>query len=129
MGMKANSGYFSRTAGALKYKLKIQFFGIKETISKLPVNPKTLLNNGWKETTHPNAAKTGKHLEFTQNKTNLVVKFDKGDPNENGFKSKDHYHVVNPNATGNKDLYLDKNGKPTKKGSKASHIIVKSGRK
>lgn len=29
MGMKANSGYFSKTAGALKHKLNIQYFASK----------------------------------------------------------------------------------------------------
>lgn len=30
MGMKANSGYFSKTSGAFKHSLDIQFFGLKQ---------------------------------------------------------------------------------------------------
>ena len=29
MGMKGNSGYFSGTSGSMKYKLDIQYFGLK----------------------------------------------------------------------------------------------------
>ena len=129
MGMKANSNNFYGTKGSYKYKLDIQKFGIKETISSLPANPKKLLNDGWKETTHPEMAKTGRHFEFIQDKTNLKIRFDRGEPNKNGFAGRDHYHVYNPKATGNKDLYLDKNGKPVKHGSRESHIFANGGKK
>ena len=40
-----------------------------------------------------------------------------------GYGGKDHYHVLNPNSTGKHDYYLDKDGNPVPKNSKASHII------
>lgn len=32
------------------------------------------------------------------------------------------YHWYNPNVTGKRDMYLDKNGKPCGRGSKGSHL-------
>lgn len=46
-----------------------------------------------------------------------------------GDKGKDHYHIFNPNATSNKDLYLDENGNPVSKGLAKSHILPKGGKK
>ena len=59
--------------------------------------------------------------------TNLDIRFDKGDPTKNGFAAKDHYHVENPNKTGKMDAYLDIDGNPVPKGSKASHIFPNGG--
>jgi hypothetical protein len=45
MGMKANSGHFSGTKGSLKYKLEIQYFGIKskyKTIGSFLKRPSNL---------------------------------------------------------------------------------------
>ncbi len=33
-----------------------------------------------------------------------------------------HYHIYNPNAISNKDLYLDNNGNSVRKGHTKSHI-------
>lgn len=57
--------------------------------------------------------------------TGLKIRFDEKVNGAKGFKGKNHYHILNPNVTGNKDLYLDKNGNPVNKGSKASHILPK----
>ena len=56
------------------------------------------------------------------NKDGLKVRYDKGDPSQGGYGGKDHYHVLNPNSTGKHDYYLDKDGNPVPKNSKASHI-------
>jgi hypothetical protein len=55
--------------------------------------------------------------------TGLKVRFDKGVASTSGYGGKDHYHVLNPNSTGKHDYYLDKDGNPVPKNSKASHII------
>lgn len=60
-------------------------------------------------------------------KTKHRLRFDKGDKSKTGFKTTDHYHVYNPNATSNKDLYLNSNGKPVKHGLKQSHLFPKRG--
>jgi len=90
--------------------------------STLPKNPNKLLKNGWVDITHPDAKKTG-HMELQESSTGLKIGFDKGKPGSNGFSGKDHYHIFNPDATGNHNLYLDKNGDPVRKGSKSSHIL------
>ena len=51
------------------------------------------------------------------------MRYDKKVPGAPGFAGKNHYHIYNPNATGNKDLYLDKNGNPIRKGHAKSHIL------
>jgi len=88
----------------------------------LPAKPGDLLAQGWKETTHPEAAKMG-HRTFENPKTGEVVRFDKGRPGETGFEGQDHYHRMNPNSTGNRDKYLDLNGNPVARGSNPSHIF------
>lgn len=92
--------------------------------SSLPKSYKTLLKSGWVDISDPRQAAHG-HYELRESSTGLRIRFDKGVPGANGFKGKDHYHIYNPNATGNKDLYLDINGNPTRKNSKASHILPK----
>ena len=61
--------------------------------------------------------------------TGLRIRFDEAKPGEKGYARKNHYHILNPNATGSKDLYLDKDGNPVAKNSKASHILPKKGKK
>ncbi|MCB2262169.1 MAG: hypothetical protein LGR52_04415 [Candidatus Thiosymbion ectosymbiont of Robbea hypermnestra] len=96
----------------------------KEKPEELPKNPDDLLDEGYEETTHPEARKKGKR-EFLNPKTGDKVRFEKGDPNKTGWKGKDHWHRYNPNATGKRDLMLDKNGNPAPKGSNTSHIEPK----
>lgn len=90
--------------------------------SSLPKNPDSLLKNGWEDISHPDG-KTNGHFLLKESSTGLKIGFDKGVPGESGFKGKDHYHMYNPDATGNRDLYLDKNGNPVRKGSSKSHIL------
>lgn len=61
----------------------------------------------------------------THKKNGITVRFDKGNPNLGGFFGKDHYHILNPNATAKHDYYLDAFGNPAPKNSKASHISIR----
>ena len=90
----------------------------------LPNDPKPLLDDTWQDIT-PAAAKGKGHMLLQDEETGLRIRFDEGEPGANGFKGKNHYHILNPDATGNSDLYLDKNGNPVRKGSKQSHILPK----
>jgi len=92
-------------------------------IPDLPANPDDLLQQGWEEISRPEAAAQG-HRTFRNKETGLVVRADEGEPGEPRNRGKDHYHVYNPNSTGNKrDLYLDKSGRPVSRGSDPSHIL------
>ena len=82
-----------------------------------------LLIRGWIDITDPRMTANTNMKEFTDPVTNLRVRFDPGKPGNPGFEGVDHYHVYNPYSTSKRDLYLDKNGNPVSKGSKASHII------
>ncbi len=95
---------------------------IRSTIRSLPKNPSKLLEKGWKETTPVSMSQNTTSKMYT-NKDGLSVRYDKGDASQGGYGGKDHYHVLNPNSTGKHDYYLDKDGNPVPKNSKASHII------
>ena len=92
------------------------------TQPSLPANPDDLLVQGWKDTTHPEAAKMG-HRTFENPKTGEMIRFDNGRPGKPGFEGQDHYHRLNSNSTGNRDKYLDVNGNPVARGSDPSHIL------
>lgn len=89
---------------------------------KLPANPDDLPAQGWRETTHPRAGEQG-HRTFENPTTGESLRFDRGRPGERGFEGQDHYHRLNPNSTGNRDLYLDGDGNPVPRGSNRSHIF------
>lgn len=89
----------------------------------LPRKPDDLTKQGYKETSHPEAAKKG-HRTFENTKTGDKLRFDKGKPGANGFEGKDHYHRYNPDATSKYNQYLDRNGNPVGRGSDASHILA-----
>ena len=108
----------------LSYKYSGTKGHIIATIGSLPINPNKLLAQGWEDVTHPQQKKQG-HLEFKETATGLKIRFDKKVPGAKGFKSIDHYHVYNPHATGKKDLYLDKNANPVRRGAGKSHILPK----
>lgn len=105
------SGGYSGTRGAYR-----------SAIRSLPKNPDKLLEKGWKDTTPSSMSQNTSSKMYTNN-DGLKVRYDKGDPSQGGYGGKDHYHVLNPNSTGKHDYYLDKNGNPVPKNSKASHII------
>jgi hypothetical protein len=89
----------------------------------LPSNPNDLVNQGWTDITHPQAAANSNTRTFVNKSTGQTENFDKAVPGISGFRGKDHYHIVNPNSTGDNNYYLDINGNPVSKGSKSSHII------
>ncbi len=89
----------------------------------LPKDPDKLLETGWQETTHPEMRDKSNSRDFFDPSTEITVRFDKGKPEAPGFRGKNHYHIENPNRTGKRDFYLDKDGNPVPKGSDASHII------
>ena len=98
-------------------------FVIKNIKSK---SPQQLIADGWKDVTKPKMAANTTSREFYDPKSGLKIRFDKGVHGANGFEAVDHYHVMNPNYTNKKvDYYLDVDGNPVGKGSKASHIIIK----
>lgn len=106
-----DSGRYSNTQGTYS-----------SVIRSLPKNPDKLLKSGWKEIT-PNGMAQNTSSRLFVNKDGLHVRFDKGIPGVGGYGGKDHYHIFNPNSTGKSNYYLDKNGNPVPKNSKASHII------
>ena len=108
----------------LSYKYSGTKGHIVSVASSLPKTYKSLLGSGWTDISDPRQSANG-HYELQEKKTGLRIRFDKKVPGAPGFKGKNHYHIYNPNATGNKDLYLDASGNPVKKNSKASHILPK----
>ncbi|WP_235332168.1 WXG100 family type VII secretion target [Paenibacillus terrae] len=95
----------------------------KLSTNNLPKDPKELMSSGWRDATPEGMAKNTQSREYIDPETGLKVRFDPGKPGANGFEGKDHYHIHNPNSTGKNDYYLDVDGNPVPKGSKASHIV------
>ena len=101
--------------------------GGKKTESKgekpkeYPKNPDDLLEDGYDETSYPEAEKQGIR-RFKNPKTGDEAEFHKGKPGKPGWEGKDHWHRFNPNKTGKGDAMLDKNGQAVGKGSKPSHL-------
>lgn len=95
--------------------------GGTQAMPPLPANPDDLLAQGWTETSHPAAAARGRRT-FADPEAGRTIEFDKGRLGESGFRARDHYHVPNPAATGKRDAYLDKDGRPVPDGSTPSHI-------
>lgn len=94
--------------------------------SGLPSTPASLLSNGWEDISDPRAAAAG-YQTIREIRTGLRLRFDSGVPDQSGFRGQNHYHILNPNTTSNKDLYLDRYGNPVRKNSKASHILPLGG--
>ena len=88
----------------------------------LPNKADDLLKQGYKDVSHPDAAKAG-HRDFLNPTTGDRVRFDQGKPGESGYKGQDGWHRYNPNSTGKPDMYLDKNGNPCARGCEASHLF------
>ena len=95
----------------------------RHIISSLPKNPNNLTKKGWTNTTPTGMSQNTSSQMFTNKNNGMRIRFDKGKKGATGYGAKDHYHILNPNSTGKHDYYLDKNGKPVPKNSKASHII------
>ncbi len=133
---KGSSGHYSGTTGDTNNthgkNPAYNYSGTKEdivaTASNLPEHGSTLVSQGWKDISHSKQAVAGSHT-YEDPSTGLRIRFDEAKPGEKGYAGKNHYHILNPNATGSKDLYLDKDGNPVAKNSKASHILPKKGKK
>ena len=133
---KGTSGHYSGTTGDNNTTQEkdhgYHYSGTKEdiaaTASSLPEHGSTLVSQGWNDISHPKQAAAGSHT-YEDPSTGLRIRFDEAKPGEKGYAGKNHYHILNPDATGSKNLYLDKDGNPVAKNSKASHILPKKGKK
>ncbi|MBR1397082.1 MAG: hypothetical protein IJ563_06075 [Selenomonadaceae bacterium] len=105
------------------------FFGtlgdIIDIINDLPFEPDIEFLKDWIEFVIEAALGRTKSREFFHKLTKLRIRFDPAEKGKPGFEGQNHYHIYNPNMTGKKDRYLDKNGNPVPKGSDASHILPK----
>ena len=97
--------------------------------SSLPTDPSYLIKNGWIEITDSQQAKYSNSREFIETSTGLKIRFDKGTKGKPGFAGIDHYHIRNPAATGNGNLYIDSEGNSVRKGHRKSHILPKGASK
>lgn len=95
---------------------------IVSVASSLPKNGSDLLSQGWEDISDPRATANGHHT-YRELSTGLRVRYDEGEPGASGFAGKDHYHILNPDAHNNRDMYLDSDGNPVPKNSKESHIL------
>lgn len=95
---------------------------IVDTASNLPQTGSDLLAQGWENISHPSQAAIGSYT-YRELSTGLRIRYDAPVPGANGFKGKGHYHILNPNATSARDMYLDSQGNPVPKNSKTSHIL------
>lgn len=112
---KPNSYLFKGTKGELV-----------ATIASLPPKPNKKFYENWTDITDSRAKEHSTSVTFKNNDNGLKIRFDPAEKGAPGFKGKNHYHVFNPDATGVKDRYLDKDGNPVSRNSKASHIIPES---
>ena len=89
--------------------------------TELPEEPGDLLEQGWEETSHPEARARG-HRTFVNPETGEEIRFDEGVLGRSGWAGLDHYHGPNPDRTGRGDANLDADSNPVPRGSDASHI-------
>lgn len=94
--------------------------------TSLPPTGAGLIAQGWEDISHPMQAAQGSYT-YRDPSTGLRVRYDKPTPGAPGFAGKDHYHILNPDAHDSSDMYLDINGNPCRRGSKASHILPQGG--
>lgn len=92
----------------------------------LPKNGKGLVDKGWKDISHPKQAQHGSYT-YEDPATKLKVRYDAPNEGDKGLSGKGHFHILNPDAHDSSDMYLDKNGNPCSRGSKASHIFSMGG--
>lgn len=98
---------------------------IVHLIQNLPPKPSKEFLEDWNVFVSPKALGRTNSAEFWHKETKLRVRFDVGQEGKPGFRSKDHWHVYNPNRTSKLDAYLDENANPTYDGSNPSHILPK----
>ena len=120
---KTLKGYAPMSKG-LSYEYTGTIGHIVDIAGNLPATGQGLIDSGWEEISLPQQAAAGHHT-YKDPVTGLRIRYDEPKPGEKGFAGKPHYHILNPDATGTSDMYLDKNGNPVKKNSKKSHILPK----
>ncbi len=113
MGSKPDSYLFTGTHGQLV-----------SIIQTLAVTPPSKLGDNWEDISPPKQKLNSNRTTYKDKNTGLEIVFDKKTPGSPGYKGTNHYHIKNPNMTGDKDRYLDINGNPCAKGSKESHIVI-----
>lgn len=75
-----------------------------------------------KEVTHPQYRANSKNRRYFDTKSKRYFEYHPKTSNAPGWRGRDHYHLENPNSTGDGDKYLDKNGDHCSKGSNESHL-------
>ena len=83
------------------------------------------LGSEWQEVTDERAREHGNTKVFIHKVTSEKISFDKGNPLEPGFRGIDHWHRYNMDKSNEND-YLDQCGRPVKRKSKESHIIIRN---
>lgn len=76
----------------------------------------------YKDVTHPQYRVNSKNRRYFDTKTGYYFEHHPKIADSLGWRGKDHYHLENPDANGDNNKYLDKNGIPCSKGSKNSHL-------
>lgn len=111
---KGNSGEFSLTKG-----------DIIQTIQNLPPKPDAKFLEEWDDIIAPRAIAKHNGRDYKNKRNGLKIRFDPAKTGAPGFEGKDHYHVYNTESKSLKDVYLDENANPVRKGATSSHIIPK----
>jgi len=108
-------------------KIKVQLFGGRGVGSgiysyHLPKDPTK--SKRLEDITHPTKRKNTPLRNYRDKYNGLEVEFHPKNLESirDGWTKIDHYHVFNPNSTGDHDKYLDKNGIPCRDGSDESHL-------
>jgi hypothetical protein len=91
-----------------------------------PPNSPEKLGNEWMEVTNEKVRSKSKRRDFIHKLTDEKIVFEFGMTFKDGNKQEDHWHRYNPLSKNDKDLYLDKCGKPVGKSDKDSHIWIKN---
>lgn len=91
-----------------------------------PPNSPEKLGREWEEVTNEKAKENGNSRLFVNKVSKEKISFDKGIPNEPGFRGIDHWHRHNLDQSNDLTYYLDQCGKPVKRKSKESHIIIRN---
>lgn len=82
------------------------------------------LSKDWKEITDARMLQNGNRRVFQYKESDWKIAFDKGEKGAPGYRGKDHWHRYNPFSKNDSDLYLDKQGHPTSRTKKPSHITT-----
>ncbi|MCH9617738.1 MAG: hypothetical protein SP1CHLAM9_10580 [Chlamydiia bacterium] len=59
---------------------------------------------------------------FVDKRSGEIIRADAGDSGKLRHKGHDHFHILNPKATGSHNMYIDGDGNPIAKGRARSHV-------